>query len=158
MLNELGVPKRLADRGQRVRDRFDLVEVVVCRGVQLLAVAELATKIIASGHGLLSIALLERAPDVVGGGDKQHKAGDALHERGLQCRDDSLVLGDPGGVEGVFRLHPRAVRRQCSDRTRQTGETPIDEPIESTAAKKRQDLRAPVQIIIRFKTHSNQIG
>jgi hypothetical protein len=116
MFDELRVPERLADRGQRVRDRFDLVEVVVGRGVELLAVGELAAKIIATGHGLLSVALLERARDVVRGGGKQHKASNTLRQRGLQCRDDGLVLRDPGGVEGVLRLHPLAVRRIRGDR------------------------------------------
>ena len=43
MLRELRGAEGLTDRGQRVGDRLDLVEVVVRRGVPFLAVTKLTT-------------------------------------------------------------------------------------------------------------------
>src|SRR4051812_22391475 len=97
------------------------------RGVQFLAIAELATEIIAASHRLLGVALLERAPDVMRGGGKQDEA--ALGQRGFQCGDDRLVLSNPGGEEGILCLHPRAIRRDGGNSTRGTGKTPIDETV-----------------------------
>jgi hypothetical protein len=59
ILRELRITERLSDGRQRVRERLDLVVVVVHRGVELLALAELATQSRRARHRLLREAMLQ---------------------------------------------------------------------------------------------------
>jgi hypothetical protein len=80
VLRELLIAKRLPNGRQCVRECLHLVEVVMRRGVKLLAVTELAPKSRAASSRLLRERVLERAPYVEGGRGEENQTGNALRQ------------------------------------------------------------------------------
>jgi hypothetical protein len=109
----------------------------VRRGVEFLALVELATQGHSACRRLLREAMLERAPYVLGAVGEEDKAGHPLCERGLQRGHDRLILSDPGAVEGIGHSEPRTVSGVGRDRAQRAGDTPIDEAVQVAAAEER---------------------
>jgi hypothetical protein len=102
--------------------------------------------------------MLERAPDVLGAVGEEDKAGHPLRERGLQRGHDCLILSDPGVVQGIGRGDPCTVSGVGRDCARRAGDTPVDEAVQVPAAEERQNLGAPVQVIVRREPDGDEVG
>jgi hypothetical protein len=141
---ELGVAKRLANGGQRVRKLTDFVVVVRDAEVEVLTFAELTTESVGAGLGLRREGLLEDAPRLMGGFGEDDEPSDPRREGALDRGEICLILPRPNAMSWVDHRSVHAIHQR-----RRTRERTIDVSHQIMTPKEGEDLRTPENIIIR---------
>jgi hypothetical protein len=136
-VREIRITKRLPDSRQGVGERLDLIKVDVREGVELLALEELLTKSRGANRLVHREVVRHRRPHVKGRGGKHDQTSDAFSQRGLECRQDGLVLCDSGTVRRVLSGDPGASGRDRRDKAGRARMAPVYEAFKMTAAKER---------------------